>query len=631
MTKVASLVCGALVAGSFVADSASGKPIAFQQGSANVLKELPTLSTGIAMSGGGSRSASSAMGQYRALGELVQEFDSISSVSGGTWASSIYMFAQGTDEYLLGAATRPSDLNSTVLNDEPGALGAVLTAHTERIAAEITAKKYVLSGKDIYNLDLFQLWQATVGAAFLKPFNLDSNQYLAQDTASVSAIIANNPDLGLSAKDFLVPRTDRPKEYIMGSTLLAPQGYHATQDTVGFMHFTPSYSGVVAGPIMNEYPSALSLKAKNMSSSPAVMVGGGMVETFAFGSTPPSDADLPISFEESADSESSPVQVSVGIPTGKNNKFTLADATGASSAAFGAATAQVELTSHVDPQIQYWSPYLTNTSQSAPKMMLGDGGNSEDTGVVALLQRNVQRIASFINTDEPLDMSKDLCDPVFYDSNSSALQGAVTSQFVGLFQGYAPVKADGTMYVNDDAVFPHDDLYEVLCTGQKLVRQGKPFVVKASHLVMPNARWGIKGGWNVTVVWNLLTVVQDFQDQLPLDTQQEIALGKNGTLANFPYFKTMYQNGDNATAYTYPQINLLSAQTEYAVEQNIELYASLLTAPTLSPTSSPISSTSSPISPTSSPTASSAGLSKSGNISLAALSLASIMVTLIVF
>ena len=44
-------------------------------------------------SGGGSRALSHTVGVYRALQELgmLQELDGISSVSGGTWASSIYM------------------------------------------------------------------------------------------------------------------------------------------------------------------------------------------------------------------------------------------------------------------------------------------------------------------------------------------------------------------------------------------------------------------------------------------------------------------------------------------------------------------------------------------------------------
>ena len=73
------------------------------------------------------------------------------------------------------------------------------------------------------------------------------------------------------------------------------------------------------------------------------------------------------------------------------------------------------------------------------------------------------------------------------------------------------------------------------------------------------------------MVLSLLTVVQDFEDRLPLKTRWELVLGDNGTLAHFPYLRIMYQNGDTATAYTHPQISLLIAQQQYAVEQNLDL------------------------------------------------------------
>lgn len=54
------------------------------------------LRTGVCFSGGGSRALTVTMGVLRALESLglIPHVDAISSVSGGTWASSIYMFAK---------------------------------------------------------------------------------------------------------------------------------------------------------------------------------------------------------------------------------------------------------------------------------------------------------------------------------------------------------------------------------------------------------------------------------------------------------------------------------------------------------------------------------------------------------
>ena len=68
-----------------------------------------TNTTGIAVSGGGSRSLTCAIGQYRALRYLglLDKVGVISSVSGGTWASAsfVYLPSQFSDDDFLGTPT----------------------------------------------------------------------------------------------------------------------------------------------------------------------------------------------------------------------------------------------------------------------------------------------------------------------------------------------------------------------------------------------------------------------------------------------------------------------------------------------------------------------------------------------
>ena len=209
-----------------------------------------------------------------------------------------------------------------------------------------------------------------------------------------------------------------------------------------------------------------------------------MIKTFVLGSAPPSNADLPLTLGD--DANGTTVEVSVSILTDKSNRFTLADATGASSAAFASKTLQTNLTSHINPAIQYWLPLLSDGVQAVLDMLMDDEGNSENTGVVALLQRGARRIALFANTMDPLDMSADRCDATYYGKGSSVLLGKVTAQLVGLFQGYASVS--GIIYTNNGTAFPHDDLQPLVCAGQTLVHDGKPFVAKGTNPVLPNAR-----------------------------------------------------------------------------------------------------------------------------------------------
>src|ERR1700756_5661962 len=71
--------------------------------------DLSKNATGIAVSGGGSRSLTCAIGQYRALRylRLLDKVAVISSVSGGTWASASFVYLPSTfdDDDFLGTPT----------------------------------------------------------------------------------------------------------------------------------------------------------------------------------------------------------------------------------------------------------------------------------------------------------------------------------------------------------------------------------------------------------------------------------------------------------------------------------------------------------------------------------------------
>ena len=84
-----------------------------------------TRNVGLAFSGGGARAMVAAAGQLAALHELglLREVRYISGISGGSWATAAYSFAQlgqnGTardDDELLGNITAPEDICNVSLN-----------------------------------------------------------------------------------------------------------------------------------------------------------------------------------------------------------------------------------------------------------------------------------------------------------------------------------------------------------------------------------------------------------------------------------------------------------------------------------------------------------------------------------
>eukprot|EP00404_Azadinium_spinosum_P026084 CAMPEP_0180680886 /NCGR_PEP_ID=MMETSP1037_2-20121125/69710_1 /TAXON_ID=632150 /ORGANISM="Azadinium spinosum, Strain 3D9" /LENGTH=205 /DNA_ID=CAMNT_0022710737 /DNA_START=42 /DNA_END=655 /DNA_ORIENTATION=- len=187
------------------------------------------------MSGGGSRALSAGLGQFRALHKLglLPNVDMVSSVSGGTWASSILMFAPMDLDALLGQPTNPSQLTMTVLDRTPAPLGAVVMAEANSIAMSLK-----FSGVPMGNL-----WTSTVAKAFLEPFGLNQlDAFLAPSQAAVSQIIARNPQY--RGSKFLVPQQEgRPKNIVMSSTVEAPDGYKANVNNVASLQVGPDFAG----------------------------------------------------------------------------------------------------------------------------------------------------------------------------------------------------------------------------------------------------------------------------------------------------------------------------------------------------------------------------------------------------
>lgn len=478
-----------------------------------------------------------AMGQLRALESLgiMKSIDAISSVSGGTWASSVYMFSTMSMDDLLGTATSPSNLTMDVLRQAPAALGAtVVDSNTLWTVASLSSAGVALN----------RLWQEAVSKIILEPFGLnDKETFMAASTAAVAAIIGKNPDL--SSWSFLTPVADRPKVFIMGGTLLAPTGEHVNNNSVSFQ-MSPDFVG---SPF---YPNGENVSYQTTEN---VMVGGGLVETFAFGGTQPTP--------QSAGEE-------VSLPSPRL-PFTLSDAVGISSAAFAALFSNYTRTlSSLNPTIDYWPVMQAGEVQPSIEFQVGDGANIENTGVLEVLQRGARKILWFANTADPL-ATRDEFDFCGLSSGAAvAPDGKISNEISNKF-GY------GQAHFVVDTIFADSDFAPLVCELQKLVEAGQPAVVHKSMQVLPNPWWGIVGGYNVELVLFYNEVSTAFLDELPADTQAELAKGSSGAFGSFPQLATI---GPNTILQPLDlraeQVNLLAAYSEYAVRQNQNVIDAML-------------------------------------------------------
>lgn len=197
-------------------------------------------------------------------------------------------------------------------------------------------------------------------------------------------------------------------------------------------------------------------------------------------------------------------------------------------------------------------------------LRLGDGGNFDNTGLLALLQRGVKRCIAFINTSTPL--TKVTEENKFHDNGNPC----ATQDLLGLFGAVNDISTEGNYA--DNKVFDKDELNDVM-RGLIEGKEGNGAVYKKELTVRHNDVWNIPGGWKVEVVFIYNEECKSFQDNLPDDTKAAIKKA-TGELRNFPRYQLLFQS-TQSLGYTPEEINLLAAQGEFIIHQNIDVISSL--------------------------------------------------------
>lgn len=517
----------------------------------------------LCISGGGSRSLSLALGVYRALTalDMMRHFDAISAVSGGAWASSIYMFSAEDETYLLGAATDPANLFIRTLMDPPSVLGGVATNVMGPFVRGLAENPMAT--------DLDTLWERFIGETILGPVGLASRTaFMAASPSHRDSIKQRNPHLHLQNDDFLIPQPGRPPVFVMGGTILSPVGYRDEGASAVNLQMSPDYTGSPFYPANARVSYEAAEGSLSSESIREAVVGGGFVESFAFGSAAPSASGQ---HGGPADAPASALAQIV------RQRFTLLKAVSISSAAYGASLARFVGLNHVDPEITYWPVTAAGAlGQQERRYNAGDGGNTDDSGMLAMLQRGATKVVWLLNTDTGISDSTDLDFCNFATAGVSPV-GHCTNQLYDKF-GFATDSASD--FIARNQVFQAEELAPLLCELQRLKSQGRPVVHRQAFEVQPNSHWGIAGGYEVEIVFVYNEVCQQFYDLLPEETQRDIDQGWSGSFGNFPHYSTVHEDNEEFTSLTNEQVNLLAALSEYAVRENADVFREVLTSAT---------------------------------------------------
>lgn len=459
---------------------------------------------------------------------------------------------------LLGTPLNPPDCTLARLQEAvPAIASGIVEGDSDKILAELGVE---FLGRE------WEVWPHVMSRWLYRYFDdLKSfDNYTAVDAAQIAKIKEQNPQL--EKKPFLSMRADRRTQaYTMCCTMLSPEGRLATESNAVSLQMAANRTG---SPF---YPDNAQVKYQKAPICPCDKccykcctitrtVGGGFVESFAFGGEAPN-----------AKGQMGGQGVKVGAPA---KPFALPYMAGMSSwAPGGVMDSSAVLGELGNLRQKYWpvtSPHLPK-AQKALMYEFGDGGLIDNSGVLCQLQRGAPKFVWIATAWSAFSTTYDWANATV--ENFDPIAAGVVDQLYVLF-GYNTT-SEGYFYANDQ-VFEKDLLLPMCKELRALALLGKPAVLKKTMRVLPNEWWGIVGNCEVEYIIIYLQACQDFQKALPAETQAEIAKGSDGMFNNFPIYSTTGNNSGDALGLTTPQVNLLAAQAQYSVVVNAALFNELL-------------------------------------------------------
>ena len=518
---------------------------------------------GVCFSGGGPRAMSAGLGQMRALMQtpLYEKIGAISCVSGGSWFGAIFSFADPSisDGVLMGGYRKPGDItldNAAMIAETSLAYGLtrinnfqIAKSLTENIASGVPGNR---------------LWARLINDELLQNLGItDTSRFFSLDANSVAAIVQNNTP-GVTPASFYTQRSNRPY-FIACATQVYPV---SEQLIMRQFEYSPLYVGTP-----QFFPSG---------GSPKGAFGGGSVQAFAFDSSNPQTPDTQ-------------GLVTVDAPL---HRFLISDVMGSSGAAPGSV-----LDAHGFPSLfaefHYWDPRSAGATPdpTVQKMSIVDGGDLENTGIVALLRRQYPVIIVCVNTSVPMGSSTGTYEGIDYQI--AALFGYEPEETQASREVRHPVRKRGepqtaapklsvpaeqaspnifklSIPQQPIQVFPQADWPAVRDGLKKALASGGPVYFASEHRIYDQNPFGIgpyPNDGKVKVVWLYNQRIASWVSQLRPDVAAFLdSTHKTEFMANFPNYDTVNQNSDaigikELLMYTPRQVNLLADMWTWAVLQ----------------------------------------------------------------
>jgi len=547
------------------------------------LPEGPSL--GVAFSGGGTRSATMALGQLRGLKKigLLDQVRYVSAISGGGWALVPFVYSKSSLDSFLGpfqvlTPDLPEDRRREFLERPIGELGLAVVNSSltaggiQEVAGDLASTFSNQIGDQMWLAltssingavrrepdRVNKTYARLIGRTFIDPL-IDPGTDASKRLFSWNSLTVEDTSLvsrGQLGDDLVVAGPRRPF-LITGGTVIVSRrdsGYpllmpiEYTPMYVGIRHrFSPRYGGIYVSP--------------------------WMYDTTQIGEVKDDDTNHLLS-----------------VRRDQNRSFTLADVAGSTGAAPQLALVlgtfvpasfreRVQRFSEVFPAFHH----VTLSDGHGRNVVTeeighGDGGFGDNLGIMPLLARGVKNILVFSNTVTKLAENNDDIKSLFFpigppDSGGNKTLNRVFWCSDRKEDGCTPGEADTHYKTLIDGLVARREAgkAQVFCAGPWKVRANDHYGVAPMEPGV-NVCWfytSSSTGWESTLPPQLLNMVRG------LDKTKQGA-----HFENFPWLATFGQNKTHVIQLTTPQVNLLSNLTAWIVsDEERAIRSTLLASP----------------------------------------------------
>jgi hypothetical protein len=544
---------------------------------------LDKMNLGIALSGGGFRACTAALGVVRGLNMLgiYSKARYISSNSGGSWLNCPLSYYNGDIEVLLGSYISPEQSTNKIIDEcEINSHSYLLSKGNKTqlfidklakgVANQVVDKLHIDWTDDDDEKDTLvdkrDFWSQTIGKIFFHSYGLNNYTSLPslhnQDDEYTKACRTHNRVL-VSCGSL----QNKPYPIINGSMALN------THITFTPIEFTPMYYGLPARALYRDTSIDNLLTGKNDS----IEIGGYLIQPHGFNVTLTSKQANELS--QYISNNGSTLEIPLPMPD-PSETISISEQAGISSSAPAQSMAKkypalIELADM--PVRKLWDPL------SAMNQNVGfqDGGGVDNSGILALLRRGVDKIISCYAMNVSIaDETINHCGAQSSFYNIAAMFGR--AQFKQCENGDG---VDCEHFNKLRHVFPAEDMDKLLHGLQANCHANKPAVYLLETTVLPNKYINVQGGYKVSIVFILIYASPAYIQALPTEVQerikndQEITQMENiqflhgapADLARFPYTSLKY------FSYSSALVNLMSNLMTWSVLESKDILEHLLT------------------------------------------------------